>query len=266
MEQKTPETLTVDEVLNRRTSLRRYADRPLSEEDVNAIIHGAMRAPTAGNMMMYSMIMVTDPEKKQRLSETCDHQPFIAQAPLVIVFVADMQRWFDFYQFSDVAGYCTENGLEFSGPDEGDLLLACSDALIAAQNAVIAAESRDIGSCYIGDIMENYEIHREMFKLPPWAFPIAMLCFGYYPDGQHPSPRTRYDRKYLVFENEYMRLDRDELSEMLGTRSGEFNINNKFRAKNQGQFTYARKTGAEYSVELARSVRAALQNWRGTPL
>lgn len=56
-----------------------------------------MRAPTTGNMKMYSVSVITGSVKKQRLSETCDRQPFIANAPAVIVFVADMQRWFGYY-------------------------------------------------------------------------------------------------------------------------------------------------------------------------
>ena len=54
-------------------------------------------------------------------------------------------------------------------PEEGDLFLASSDALIAAQNAVIAAESFGIGSCYIGDITEQYEVHKEMLNLPQYV-------------------------------------------------------------------------------------------------
>ncbi|MDP4161105.1 MAG: nitroreductase family protein, partial [Bacillota bacterium] len=65
--------LSVQKVLKDRVSLRKYAQRPIKDEDKNAIIEAAMRAPTAGNMMLYSMIIVSDQELKQRLSETCDH-------------------------------------------------------------------------------------------------------------------------------------------------------------------------------------------------
>ncbi|KLU60175.1 FMN reductase [NAD(P)H] [Peptococcaceae bacterium CEB3] len=252
--------------LRERISLRRFADRPLNREDVDWIVEGAMRAPTAGNMMLYSIILITDPAKKQVLSETCDHQPFIAKAPLVAVFLADYQRWFDYYRNSGVDAYCLERGLEFRGPDEADLLLACSDALIAAQNAVIAAESRGIGSCYIGDIMENYERHRELLDLPAWVFPLAMLCFGYYPEGERPAPRPRFDRKYIAFAEQYQRLSPEELDEMLAGRAAAFSPSNPYGVHNYGQWMYAQKTGAQFSAEMARSVRAALKNWRGEPI
>ncbi|MGC7872710.1 nitroreductase family protein [Desulfosporosinus sp. SYSU MS00001] len=254
---------TITELLKYRISLRKYVDQPLKQEDVDWIVEGAMRAPTAGNMMLYSMILITNASKKQILSETCDHQPFIAKAPLIIVFVADYQRWFDYYQSSNVKSFCEDHGLEFRGPDEADLLLACSDALIAAQNAVIAAESRGIGSCYIGDIMENYEKHRELLNLPAWVFPVAMLCFGYYPEGARPVPRPRFDRKFIAFTEQYHQLTPEELADMLATRESAFSPGNPFRAKNFGQWMYARKTGAQFSTEMARSVREALRSWRG---
>ncbi|HVJ49913.1 nitroreductase family protein [Desulfitobacterium sp.] len=253
----------VADILNKRVSMRRFKEQPLREEDVQWVIEGARRAPTAGNMMLYSILLVTDPAKKLILSESCDHQPFIAKAPLVMVFVADYQRWFDYYEASGVKDYCQKTGKRFKGPDEGDLFLACSDALIAAQNSVIAAEARGIASCYIGDIMENYERHRELLNLPPWAFPIAMLCLGYYPEGERPSPRSRFESKYIVFKEAYKKLSPDELKAMFQEEEKSFSQNNPFKAENLGQWMYARKTGSDFAEEMARSVRKALKNWQG---
>lgn len=64
-------------------------------------------------------------------------------------------------------------------PSAGDLMLAVEDSSLAAQNAVTAAWSLGIGSCYIGDIMEHCELHRELFQLPPYVFPAVMLVLGY---------------------------------------------------------------------------------------
>ena len=260
------ENLAVQELLRRRVSLRKYAERPISQADVDAIIEGALRAPTAGNMMMYSILVISDEVLKHKLSVTCDHQPFIAKAPLVLVFLADMQRWFDYYACCGVAEYCSRTGQEYTGPDEADLLLACCDALIAAQNAVIAAEALGIGSCYIGDIMENYETHRELLGLPTWVFPVTMLCFGYYPDGPRPEPRPRFDRQFIVFENQYKRLTEKDFAAMFADRVQGSNPRNTLGAANFGQLNYARKTGADFAQEMARSVRVALQNWRGERL
>lgn len=248
-----------------RASLRKYADKPISQEDRDTIISSALRAPTAGNMMLYSILVVDDQKKKEILSETCDHQPFIATAPLAMVFLADMQRWYDYYRASRVKEYCQRQSKDFSGPTEGDLLLATSDANIAAQTAAIAAESLGIGSCYIGDIMENYETHQELFNLPQWTFPVAMLVMGYYPE-RRPTVKPRFERKYIVFTDEYHRLSNNELNDMFATRAANFPVENQFGAENFGQLNYARKTGADFAKEMARSVRKAMENWRGESL
>jgi len=88
-----------------------------------------MRAPTAGNLMLYSIIEIQDQTIKQKLAKSCDNQPFIAKAPLVLLFLADYQRWFDVFIASDVESYCEAEGKEIRVPGEGDLLLACCDAL-----------------------------------------------------------------------------------------------------------------------------------------
>ena len=136
-----------------------------------------MRAATAGNMMLYSMIEVSDQDLKDRLAVSCDNQPFIAKAPLVVLFVADYQRMFDYYLAFGADEWAEKQGREFRRPQEGDLMLAVNDALIAAQSMVTAAESLGIGSCYIGDIMERYEEHREMFNLPEYTFPRNSALF-----------------------------------------------------------------------------------------
>ena len=246
-------------LIENRKTIRAYSKKELSNVEINTIIRGAMRAPTAGNMMLYSILQISDQKSKERLVKTCDNQPHIAKAPLILIFLADMQRWWDYFSICKVPELCEDLGLRFQTPQESDLLLACCDALIAAQNAVISAEALGIGSCYIGDIMENYEIHRELFNLPKWVFPIAMLCFGY-PKGskENISLTTRYSKKYIHFQNKYKRLNEQELSEMFQ------NDNRKIiekRAKNLGQDVYLRKTGADFSIEMRRSVKAALKVW-----
>ena len=155
---------SVLDVINNRTSLRVYDNREISQEILDKILHAAMRAPTAGNQMLYSILVVRDEQTRKLLSQSCDHQAFIATAPVILIFLADHQRWFDYYQLNGVAEYCDREGLRFEAPQESDLLLAIEDAMAAAQNAVIAAESLGIGSCYIGDILENYEFHKELFQ------------------------------------------------------------------------------------------------------
>ncbi len=256
-------THTLD-IIHSRKSVRAYEDVPIRPEDKDKILHAAMRAPTAGNMMLYSIIEIRDQTMKDTLVATCDNQPFIATAPLVLLFVADYQRWYDYFVFSGVEEFCERNGTRMRKPEEGDLLLACCDAMIAAQTAVIAAESLGIGSCYIGDIMENYETHKELFQLPKYVIPIGLLCFGYPTQTQKDREKTsRFDEDFIHFINRYRRLDEDEFNEMF-TELHEQRMTDKVKKAgimNVGELMYTRKLGAEFASEMSRSVRAMLKTW-----
>ncbi len=249
------------ELIFQRASLRKYDERPITVEDKNLILQSALRAPTAGNMMLYSIIDVTDQEMKETLSHTCDNQPFITTAPMVLVFLADYQRWYDYYAYSGVKEFMEGRGEAFLSPGYSEFMLGANDAIIAAQNTVIAAESLGIGSCYIGDIMENYETHRDLFKLPEWTFPVCMLCYGYFPNGRRPKTRERLPIENIVSENTYRVTTGEEFAELIKERTASFSVENKFGAENYGQQHYAGKTGSDFSKEMERSIRAALENW-----
>jgi FMN reductase (NADPH)/FMN reductase [NAD(P)H] len=227
-----------------------------------------MRAPTAGNMMLYTIIEVEDQALKDQLAVTCDNQPFIAKAPYLLLFLADYQRWYDYYLAAGVAQICEQRGLEMRRPAEGDMLLACCDALIAAQSAVIAAESLGIGSCYIGDILERWEIHRDLFQLPPYVLPVTLICFGYPTEEQAARAQpTRFAQQFIVHRDHYQRLDPPALEEMFRPRNEQLlaHGSRKDGIQNAGQFNFLNKFSAEFSVEMSRSVRAMLESWTGQP-
>ncbi len=254
---------TIDLLLKRK-SIRVYSDRPVVEMEKQAILQAALRAPTAGNMMLYTIIEVDDQVLKDRLAVTCDHQPFIAKAPFLLLFLADYQRWYDYYLVSGVEKICQERERGMRCPEEGDLLLACCDALIAAHNAVIAAESLGIGSCYIGDILEQYESHRELFSLPPYALPVALVCFGYPTAEQAARALTsRFAPEFIVHKNTYRRLDPTGLEKMFSSRNEQLLALGcrKDGIENMGQFNYLKKFSAEFSVEMSRSVRVMIHKW-----
>ena len=252
----------VIDIIQKRKSVRAYTDEKIPEKIKEIIIRSAMQAPTAGNMMLYSIIYITEQDVKERLAVTCDNQPFIAKAPLLLLFLADYQRWYDYFLYSDVPKICAGQGVPMRKPEEGDLFLACSDALIAAQTSVIAAESLGIGSCYIGDIMENYEVHRELFGLPDLVFPIALVCFGY-PTRQQEQRKSpaRFDKEYIVFENKYKRFEGHEFDSMFHN-AAEMGYGKDPKNDNIGLDVYLRKTGASFSKEMSRSVREILKHWR----
>ncbi len=234
--------------LHNRKSIRVFEDRGIPSSIKREILLAAMAAPSAGNQQLYTILDITDQAIKDRLAITCDNQPFIAKAPMVLIFLADCQKWYDAYE-----AFSCEPRL----PGVGDLLLAVSDCTIAAQNAVTAAESFGIGSCYIGDIMERCEEHRELLSLPPYVFPAAMLVFGY-PTAQQKARKKpeRCELADIVHENAYRRIDPSVFPEMLKRHSGtqEFGVwLNVF---------CTRKYNSDFAKEMTRSVAEYLKQFQ----
>ncbi len=252
---------TLNTIFNR-VSLRKFSDEPITIEQENLIIESALRAPTAGNLMFYTMIIVKNKETLNKLSHSCDNQPFIATAKMAIIFLVDYQRLYDYFELCDINDYCKKNNMPYEYPELSELLIGAEDAMVAAQNAVIAAESLNIGSCYIGDIIENYEFHRDLFKLDNLVFPLGMLVFGHYPNNINRIKRERFKREHIVFNETYERLNDSELHDMFSSREKRFNPNNTLNAKNIGQYIYAKKIGSEFSVERKRSVCKAFGAWK----
>ena len=237
---------TIKELYERK-SVRVFEDREIDEKIVEEILTSAAMAPTAGNQQLYTILRITDPALKLSLSKSCDNQPFMATAPLMLVFLADPLKWHDAFEHA---------GCEPRDMGVGDLLLAVDDALIAAQNAVVAAESYGIGSCYIGDIMENREIHKETLCLPDGVFPAALLVFGYPTEQQKEREKPeRAKMEYIVHENTYKRLDADELKGMLMK-----NCKNKSYKEWIDAFC-KRKYNSDFSREMTRSVAEYLKEY-----
>jgi nitroreductase len=230
-----------------RKSIRVFTDQAINEDIVQSILRAATMAPSAGNQQLYTILRITDPALLERLSDSCDHQPFIAKGKLVLVFCADCLKWYDAF---------THVGCSPRLPGPGDLLLAVDDALIAAQNAVVAAESLGIGSCYIGDIMENIETQREILGLPDYVFPAALLVFGYPTEQQKARKKPeRVDMKYIVQENRYQRMDALQLRDMFKGKAPDGQYAEWMTAFCQ------RKYNSDFAREMTRSVAKYLKQY-----
>jgi len=226
--------------LHARKSVRVFTEEAITAEEKLAILNAACQAPTAGNQQLYTILDITDPAVKEKLVPLCDNQPFIADAPLVLLFLADCKKWHDAFLF----GGCAPRD-----PGMGDLLLAVSDANIAAQNAVVAAESLGIGSCYIGDVMENCEQTRALLNLPDYVFPAAMLVFGRPTQQQKDRVKPqRCDLRHIVHENAYRCMDAAELEAMLEKNTGPVSYSQWLEA------FCNRKYNSDFSREMTRSV------------
>lgn len=234
--------------LHERKSVRVFTEEAIAKEDREAILNASLQAPSAGCQLLYTILDITDQNKKEKLAQLCDHQPFIARAKLVLIFCADCKKWLSFYK---------EAGLMPRKPGPGDLLLAAEDAVIAAQNAVTAAESLGIGSCYIGDVMEHAEEMKELLSLPAYVYPACMLVFGHPARQQKERKKPeRFALSDIVCENAYQEKSSAEIRAMFEGRTGAQSYEAWMEA------FWMRKYESEFSNEMNRSMEVYLEDFR----
>lgn len=231
-----------------RKSVRQFTQKDIDEETRELILLSAVQAPTAGNQQLYTILDIRSQEIKDKLALSCDNQPFIKKAPMVLIFCADCKKWDDAYK---------SIGLKPRELGVGDLLLSVEDAIIAAQNAVVAAESLGLGSCYIGDILENREYHKQLLNIPDTVLPIGMLVIGYPTETAQKRPKPeRCNIKHIVHRDSYREMPPEELKEMLSYKSGEKSYEEWLTA------FCKRKFDSDFSKEMTRSAEAYVNEFR----
>jgi nitroreductase len=152
-------------------SVRSYRPDPVPDDALAALIAAAQSAPTSGNLQLWSVVAVRDEERRTRLAKLAGEQGFIAQAPLFLVWLADLARA---RLITTELGAATAEGADFVEA----ALLAFVDVSLAAQNAALAAESLGLGTVFVGAIRNRpLDVAAEL-GLPPNVFPVFGLTVG----------------------------------------------------------------------------------------
>ena len=239
---------TIKELIERK-SIRVFTNKQISKKAKQEILLASVNAPSPGNQQMYSIIDVTDQKIKDELAILCDNQPFIAKGKMLLVYCADFRKWYDAFKVAD----CKPRKVKV-----GDFILAVEDSMIAAQNAVTAAESLGIGSCYIGDVLENKEKIKELLQLPDYVFPSTILVFGYPTTQQQLRKKPKREAlKYLVSTNTYHLRSENDLKEMFKEKQelDDEQVLSWLKA------FYKRKYNSDFSKEMTRSVKEYLKEY-----
>lgn len=84
-------TLTVEEAIQSRRSIRRYKPEPIPDVDLKEILHLASLAPSAWNVQPWRFHVVSDPQTKARLQEAAHGQKAVTSAPTVVLVASDME-------------------------------------------------------------------------------------------------------------------------------------------------------------------------------
>lgn len=173
-------------------SVRKYKDKLIPDTILSRIFEAGCRASTTGNMQLYSIINTTDKLVKEQLLPCHFNQQMIVNAPNVLTFCADFNRFKQWCELSNAqAGY--DNFLSF--------FTAAIDALLVAQNIAIAAEEEGLGICYIGTTTYNADKIIDVLQLPKNVVPVTTLTIGW-PDEQ-PDMTDRLPLESIVHSNVY---------------------------------------------------------------
>lgn len=234
-----------------RRSVRQYSDREVPEALLNSILESAMRAPTCGNMQLYSVVVTRSEEGKKALAPAHFNQPMVTDAPVVLTVCADFNRFTRWCELSDAdPGY--DNFLSF--------MSAVADATIFAQQIVAIAESEGLGTCYLGTVTYNADMISEVLDLPELCIPVACITLGW-PSGEG-IETERLPLCAVVHEEKY-RNDSDEEIIQLFKAKDDYAPNRQFIEENGKQtlaqvFTdvrYPRAMNEEFSTKFLALLR-----------
>lgn len=172
------------EVLHNRVSIRKYAEEPVTEAQVKAILAAAFRAPTSSNIQAYSVIVVRDPETKKELAVLTGNQRHVAECPVYLQFCADLTRM-------EAAMKRHGHDLENNNLEYG--LVSSIDAALVGMSAYLAADSLGIKGLMIGAVRNHPNEVGKLLGMPRRVYPVFGMCLGWPAEAPKQKPRMDYD-------------------------------------------------------------------------
>ncbi|MBN2730259.1 MAG: NADPH-dependent oxidoreductase [Bacteroidales bacterium] len=195
--------MTAVETIMAHRSIRKYKSDPVSDNILDEILTAASRAGTTGNMQVYSIVVTRDQEIKNQLLPLHFGQKMIAEAPVVLTFCADFNRF---------NKWCNQRNADPGYDNFLSFVTASIDALLAAQNAVIAAEANGLGTCYLGTTTYMAGKIIEVLNLPKGVVPITTVVLGY--ADENPGLTDRLPMRAIVHHEKYQDYSEDEINRL----------------------------------------------------
>ena len=208
------------EYFSKRATVRNYEKRHIPESLLDDILERAMRAPTCGNMQLYSVVVTRDPEKLARLAKEHFNQPASTGADVILTICADFNRFTE---------WCEASGAKPGYDNFHSFMMALTDAVIYAQQVVTIAEMEGLGTCYLGTVNYNARQISDLLELPDLVVPVASLSLGYPADVA--TQCERLPLAAIKHTETYRKDTPDEVVELFKAKD-EFADNQKFVEEN----------------------------------
>ncbi len=189
--------------ISKHVSIRKYKSAPIAQETLTRILEAGTRASTTGNMQVYSMVVTREQRIKDALSPCHFNQEMIKQAPVIITFCADFNRF---------SRWCRQRKAEPGYDNFLSFFTAAIDALLAAQNVCVAAESEGLGICYLGTTTYMADRIIEILELPRGVVPVTTISVGYPDEAPELSDRLPLDA--VVHYEKYKDYGKDDIDRL----------------------------------------------------
>lgn len=188
-------TTDVVDLLLAHRSVRRFAPGDVTDEQLRTIVAAAQSAPTSSNLQPWSVVAVRDPDRKARLAHLAADQRFVAECPVLLVWVADLGR---------ANRLAARHGTEVAATSYLEsTLIAFIDTALAAQNAVVAAESLGLGSTFVGAMRNRPDDVARELGLPDHAVAAFGLAVGVPDPAEEADVKPRLPQSAVLHLEQY---------------------------------------------------------------
>ncbi|OAO31151.1 NADPH-dependent oxidoreductase [Mammaliicoccus lentus] len=186
-------------LLQNHSSVRKFKNKPLTDEQVNHIFKSANQASSFSLLQAVSIIRITDEDTRKAIMELSGPQSYIQEASEFWIFVSDFNRN---HQIAPNVDITYTEFLQIGAVDVG----------LMAQNAMIAAESMGLGGVYIGGVRLNIEKLSELLELPKYVIPLVGLCIGY-PAEEKAQLKPRLPKEVVMHHNKYEEFSLEDIED-----------------------------------------------------
>lgn len=208
------------DTLKTRRSIRKFKADEVSDEVLNPLFEKAFRSSTTGNMQLYSVVITRDKAQKEKLAPAHFNQPAYANAPMVITFCADFNRF---------TKWCEQRNATPGYDNAESFACAAIDTVIAAQTFCVAAEEAGLGICYLGTTTYNPDQIAEVLQLPKLVVPIVTLSVGY--PAEDPQCSDRLPIEAIVHQERYKDYTKEDIDRIYAEKES-LEENKKFVEEN----------------------------------
>lgn len=238
----------VIKVIRSHRSIRKFTKAPVDHDTLAQLLNTAQCSSTSSNVQAYSVVHITDAEKRAKIAELAGNQKHVIEAPAFLVFCIDLQRLTKVGEIGG-AGFNTDYMESF--------LVGAVDVALFAQTFMIAAESIGLGGVYVGGIRNQTAQMIDLLKLPELTFPLFGMCIGYPDEDRLPDVKPRLATEVILHENEYSSAKNEQ-----GILAYDEVMNTYFmrRDSNRKDITWSSQISKQYGQPRRVDIRKVLED------